>query len=75
MRVPRADHPSQSFGHKYHSAAASLQVELRNLDGNKLLDQPGGETKYQSVRRYSRLRPRCRWPGRSSSDRKCRRIR
>jgi len=44
VTVSREGHPSRFFGHNRRSAAASLQVELRNLDGNKLSDQPDGET-------------------------------
>ena len=72
MTVPRGDQPTQSLGHNRRSAAGYFQVARRNLGGNKLSDQPEEETQYQSARRYSRLRARCRWPGRSSSDRKCR---
>jgi len=69
---PREDHPTQSLVHNRRSTAAFFQVELRNLGGNKLSDQSEEETQYQSARRYGRLRSRCRWPGRSSNDRKCR---
>jgi hypothetical protein len=47
VTVSREGYPSQSFGHNRRSAAASLQVELRNLGGNKLSDQPEEEPKYQ----------------------------
>ncbi len=61
MTVPKGDHPIQWQRYNRRSAAASLQVEHRNLGGNKLSDQLEEETKYQWARRYSRSH--CCWLG------------